>query len=151
MTAIEKSTVVQESIHIAAAPEQVWRLFRDVERWPLWCPVILSAKMLSGDLSKARSRFRFSVKPSWIKLQANAEVVQAKPPGRVTWGVEKNGAYAQHTFSFEPDGEGTRATSYEAFSGPMLWALPIVMPSGKVRAMFQSWLLALKTEAEKDR
>ena len=149
MTVITKTIVIHESLFIAAPPERVWRIFRDVDRWPAWCPTIRKAHLQSGDLAHAGAKFQFTVKPWHFSLQANATVLDAKPPERVVWGVHKSGAYAQHTFTFEVQAGGTLARSYEVFSGPMLWALPLAMPQRSVRRMFQAWLGALKAEAER--
>ncbi len=151
MTVIAKSVTIQESLLIVAPPESVWRIFRDVERWPVWCPAVRKAKLESGDLDHAGGKFRFTVKPWWLPLEARATVVASQPPERITWGVSKNGAYAQHSFTFEAKDGGTLVTSYEVFSGPMLWALPLVMPQHRIRRMFQTWIGALKAEVERTR
>lgn len=149
MTIVERNIAVQESLHIDAIPERVWSIFKAVDAWPSWCPPVRRAKLLSGRLEKQGAEFEFTVKPWWTALHARATVMQSEPPHKIVWSVKKNGSYAQHSFTFEPEGAGTKATSFEVFSGPTLWGLYLVMPPSKVRVMFQSWLGALKTEAEK--
>lgn len=149
MTIIERTVVVEESTRIDAPPERVWEVFSRVERWPEWNPACRQAKYLSGRPWKVDSVFEFTVKPWWREVSFKPTVVASAPPQRVVWLGKADGIYGQHTFSFDPEGDGTRATSHEVFSGPMLWAMPLLSPSGKVKEMFARWLQALKVEVEK--
>ena len=50
-TEIASTSVVQNSIVIAAPLDTVWRYTIDVNHWPVWCPTIQSSRQLSdGDL-----------------------------------------------------------------------------------------------------
>ena len=149
MRIIERSVVVRESILINTSPEQVWEVFSRLERWPEWNPVCSRAQHLSGRPWRVESVFQFTVKPWWMTLTFKPTVVASEPPMSVVWLGQAGGIYGQHTFFFEPEGDGTRATSHEVFSGPMLWTMPLFAPADKVKAMFARWLEALKAEAEK--
>ena len=151
MTVIEKSVVVQESTLISASPEEVWRVFSQLERWPLWNPVCRRARHLTGPPWRKGSTLEITLKPWWLALTFRPTVLESSPPERVLWLGRGGGVYGQHTFTFEAEGEGTRATSYEVFSGTMLWAMPLVSPAGRVKRMFAQWLEALKAEVEKGR
>lgn len=46
--------------HIAAAPERVWAVLVDVNRWPRWTPTVTSAELLDGGEFRVGSRARLS-------------------------------------------------------------------------------------------
>ena len=148
MTVVEKSVVVQTSLTIDASPDRTWSVFADLERWREWNPVCLNAAATSGQLWKPGSGFRFTIKPWWRAITFQATVLECSPRSRVLWLGKGGGIYGQHTFTFEPEGEGTRVTSYEVFSGPMLGLMPFFAPSARVKDGLTRWLEALKERLE---
>ena len=149
MTVIERSVVVQDSILIHASPDDVWEVFSKLDRWPQWNPACHRAAYLLGSPWKKGSTFELTLKPWWRKTTFKATVIESAPPETVVWLGKGGGVYGQHTFAFEAEGEGTRVTSYEAFTGEMLWAMPLVAPQGKIKRMFAQWLEGLKAVVEK--
>lgn len=149
MTIMEPHRSVSHSVHINAPPERVWEVFARLERWPQWNPVCLGARHVSGRLWDVGAKFDLSLKPWWKRFDLRPTVVKSNPPQEVVWLGHKGGVYGQHTFRFEPENGGAKATSYEVFSGPMLWTLSLFSPTGRTKKMFARWLEALKAEAEK--
>ncbi len=148
MTVVEKSVVVQTSLSIDASPDRTWSVFADLERWRDWNPVCLNAMATSGQLWKPGAGFRFTLKPWWREITFQATVVECSQPTRVLWLGKGGGIYGQHTFTFEQESEGTRVTSYEVFSGPMLGLMPLFAPSARVKDGLTRWLEALKERVE---
>lgn len=149
MTTMEKTVVVKESVLVNAPPERVWRVFSHLDRWPQWNRAVLGARWLKGQPWMLGSAFEMTIKPSWKKLNVRPEIVESGPPQQVIWLGKGAGIHGQHTFTFQPEGDGTRATSLEVFSGPMLWIMPLIGSSGSVGRMFKAWLAALKAEVER--
>ena len=149
MSVIARVKMVREEIFVHAPPQQVWRLFSDIEGWPQWNPICLKASMLKGQPWEVGSRLHFTIKPWWVALNVKATVVESDPPRQVTWLGRWPGLYGQHTFTFEPEEAGTRVISSELFGGPLQWATAFVSPLGKVRELVVQWLAAIKAEAER--
>ena len=148
MTTIERTVVIRESLMIAAPPERVWRVFTEVERWPRWNPVVRSPRFREGPPWQRGAVLEFTVKPWWKSLRIRGEIIDVSPRSSVTWAGGGGGIFGKHTFTFEPDGEGTLATNMEVFMGPGLGLMWIVMPQARVRALFAEWLALLKAESE---
>ena len=149
MMIIERNVVVQDSTLIDASLDDVWQVFSRLDRWPQWNPACLRAAYLLGFPWKKGSTFELTLKPWWRKMTFKATVIESAPPETVVWLGKGGGVYGQHTFAFEAEAEGTRVTSYEVFTGEMLWAMPLVAPQGKIKRMFTRWLEGLKAEVEK--
>jgi uncharacterized protein YndB with AHSA1/START domain len=149
MTAIERNIVIRESLRIAAPPERVWRVFTAIERWREWNTAVRSARFRTGEPWQAGATIEFTVKPSWKQLRIRAEITDVQPHKSVTWAGSGAGIAGVHTFAFQPDGDGTLATTVEVFTGPGLGLMGLVMPQHKLRALFATWLAALKAEAER--
>ncbi len=150
MTVVERTVVVEESVVIDAEPEEVWRVFSRLDRWPTWNPACSAARHLSGTAWKKGAIFELTLKPWWRKLTFKPTVMESDIPERIVWVGKGGGVEGWHTFTFEQEGSGTKVTSYESFSGPLLWVMPLVSPERKVRHMFTQWLEGLKAEVEKD-
>lgn len=103
--------------YIDASPLDVYNLVADVTRTPEFSPEIVKAEWLDGATGPAvgarfRARNKVPNRPGWW----NKPVVTAADPGR-KFGfarTEKFAGTVEWTYSFEPEGEGTRVTeSYQ--------------------------------------
>ena len=77
------------------------------------------------------------------------EVVAVEPNRRVTWVGRRLGVVDRHSFTFEADGNGTRVTTVETFSGPLLFLVRLLVSPARLQAMLGEWLEALRTEAQR--
>lgn len=140
--------VVEESIEIAAPPEKVWKVFTAEEKWPQWNPVIKSARHVNGKHWTMGWQFEFVIKnPPLPPLKVSPIVLEVSVPNMVRWVGAAPGLCGMHWFLFESSETGTRATSYEEFSG-MLTPLLRLFRRSTARTM-RRWLQALKEECEK--
>jgi hypothetical protein len=138
MKAFEATTFVQ------AKPERIWSILTDARGYTDW------------DSSVVRIEGRIAPGES-IKLESKAAPGRAFPikvtefdaPGRMVWsgGMPIPGLFkGVRTFTLTPEGEGTRYTMREEYSGlllPMIWkSMPDLGPS------FRQWAAGLKRHAE---
>jgi hypothetical protein len=138
MKAFEATTLVQ------ATPERIWSILTDARGYTDW------------DSSVARIEGRIAPGES-IKLESKAAPGRAFPikvtefdqPRRMVWsgGMPVPGLFkGVREFTLTPEGEGTRYTMREEYTGlllPMIWkSMPDLGPS------FRQWAAGLKRRAE---
>ena len=97
---------IERSIHIDAAPERVWQVMSDVERWPEWTPSTKSVKRDdAGPLrvgSSARVELRGAPTATWVVTELEE--------GRGFWWVSRATPPVAGGHFVAADGEGSRAT-----------------------------------------
>jgi len=134
--------VIEKSVDIGAAPETVWDVLADVERWPDWNPDVKSAT-LDGAFAEG-SRFRWKSGPSRIRSTVEA----SERPRVAGWSGKTLGARAAHLWLLEPTAGGTRVTTRESMSGPV----PRLLTGSMKRTLEKSldaWLARMATAAER--
>lgn len=108
------------SVDIEAAPERVWEVMRDVERWHEWTPSIRRIDLLDRTPFGVGSRVRV-LQP---KLPpARWTVTQADAGQGFTWISRAPGLLVTGHHRIAPLGRGSRATlciEYEGLFGPLL-------------------------------
>ena len=106
------------SIEIAAPPEQVWPVMRDVERWHEWTPTIIS--VTRQDAGPLRAGSRAVVRQP--KLPLGTYVVTSVDEGRAfTWENRAAGVLGVAHHRIEPTGSGSRVSLDVEFHGPLAW------------------------------
>lgn len=140
--------VVESGVTIDAPPQRVWEIFAAIDRWPLWNPVCVAAGHVAGRRWTRGASIRMTLRKGPLHFTVRARLITAEPGRRVVWLGRVFGLQAIHTFTLEETGRGTRVTSNESFSGPLL---PVARATGfptRVGEMIDTWLDALKREAE---
>ena len=106
------------SIDIAAAPEHVWAVMRDVERWHEWTPSITSITRLDAGPFGVGSR----VLIRQPKLPPNySKVTEFEPAKRFTWVSRSPGVVATARHLIAASGAGSRVTLSVHFGGTLGW------------------------------
>lgn len=106
----------ETSISILAAPERVWSVMSDVERWPEWTASISSVQRLDEGEFKVGSR----AKVKQPKFPAAVWQVKVMEPGRVfEWENKSQGLRSVGGHRVEPEGEGSRVTLWVEQTGLM--------------------------------
>jgi uncharacterized membrane protein len=110
----------ERSVHIDVAPEVVWRVWADVERWPEWTASMRKITRLEeGPLALDSS----------ARVQANApptadwRVTEFEDGRFFKWEAQMTGAHAVGTHLVEAEGAGTKATMTFALEGGLLVTL----------------------------
>jgi hypothetical protein len=96
---------VEDTIHIEAAPDVVWRVTEAIERWPEWTPTVTSVvRVGQGPLvpgSSATIKQPGQPKAQWV-------VTELEPGRRFVWETKRRGMQIVATHEISPEGAGTR-------------------------------------------
>jgi hypothetical protein len=111
-------------IAIDAAPDRVWSIMRDVERWHEWTASVTSVRIQGGGPLRTGSR-------AWVRQPrfppALWHVNQLEDPRRTfTWISRAPGMLVTALHGVEPCGTGSRARlslRYEGLFGPLFGKL----------------------------
>ena len=98
-------------IEIAAAPETVWEVLTDIDRWPTWNPDIKSMS-LQGGVAEG-SVFRWKAGPGKI----TSTIRRVQPPRLIAWTGKTFGIKAIHFYRLEPRNGKTFVRTEESFEG----------------------------------
>ena len=95
---------VDDSIRIAAPPQIVWAVTRDVEGWPEWTPTVTSVRRVGGGPlgigSIARIKQPMQREAEWV-------VTEFADGERFAWESRRRGLRVKGTHEILPDGAGT--------------------------------------------
>lgn len=132
---------------LAASPEQVWNVFRDLERWPQWNVVCDRAQALEGGPWTPGFRFRMDLRMAGVPVTFTPTVIESDPPNSVTWSSTRLGITGTRTFTFEIQDGITVVTDRKVFESTIV-PVAIVYPRNVIRAMSERWLRCLGEEVE---
>ena len=113
----------ERSIEIDAAPEHVFAVYADVERWPEWAPSVTSVQRLDAGPFRVGSRAR--VRQPRLPV-AVWEVTELAPDRWFTWVARGPGVRTVGTHSVVVADEGGRpvtATASLEQTGPLGWVI----------------------------
>jgi uncharacterized protein YndB with AHSA1/START domain len=102
--ASRKGVKVEDTIHIEASPDIVWRVTRDVEHWPEWTPTVTSVTRLDGGPFGLDSVVRIK-QP--MQPEADWVVTVFEEDRRFAWESNKPGLRITATHELTGDGTGT--------------------------------------------
>lgn len=110
---------------IDAPVEEVFRFFKDVEKWPSWTKAIKKAYRKSeGDW---RVGFKLGFASDLLPMPLEVKVIEFEEGRRIAWGMRNPVATIIHRFDFEPSGDRrcrVRHTEYaEGLFAILTWPL----------------------------
>lgn len=136
---------VQESIEIAAPPDQVWAFVADPGNDPTWCP-----KVQSVEAAGART---WTVMHKPVPLRPAQELVvehlDAEPPARLRLREEDDASVFEVEYRLEPAAGGTRFTQTSDFTWKKLPRVLHKTFARGVRRDIRAQLKALKATLER--
>lgn len=98
-----------QSINIAAAPERVWQIATDVERYPEWARDIKSVTVLSRDGEGRPAEVEFRASALGRSTHYTLRYDYAEAPGVLAWHMVKGDIMRsiEGAYHFSPSGSGT--------------------------------------------
>jgi uncharacterized membrane protein len=109
-----KQMMLNKTIHIEAAPETVFDMWRQYENFPHFMSHVREVT----DLGNGRSHWVVSG-PAGVQVEWDAQLTEALRPQVLAWKSEP-GASVQNsgTVRFQPDGNGTRVSVHMIYTPP---------------------------------
>lgn len=118
-----------------ASPDRVWSVLGDVEHWGEFLPTFDSVRHIDGPTPTAVGS-RFEVRQPGL-VAANYEVSVWDPRRSFTWVGHAPGARTTAIHEVVETDHGTELTLGIVWSGPLAWAIRLLL-SAKARRMMQS-------------
>ena len=135
-------------IDIDATPERVWEVLTDLAAYPAWNPFIVRA----GGVVETGRRLTLTMQPIGGRATTlRPRLVEVDVPRRLRWRgtVGDPGLVdAEHTFTLEPSGAGTRLIQRERFRGVLVPFMGASLDRGTLPA-FVAMNQALKDRVER--
>ena len=103
---------VEQSIHIEAAPEQVFDLFNDPDTFVEIIGHLQDAERDGDDIEWVAQG------PLGIKLSGQAEIVEEQRPSALTWKSTGGALDVRGSARFEPEEDGTRLSYSLSYDVP---------------------------------
>jgi len=129
------------AIDIDASPDRVWSLLTDAARMPEWNTTVTHIEGTIAKGEKLRIRVPISARTFKVKVSG------FEPARRMVWSDGQAPMFAGvRTFGLEPNGEGTRFSMSESFSGLMVPMIGRSLPDFK--PVFEQYAVDLKKAAE---
>jgi uncharacterized membrane protein len=108
------------SAAVAAAPDEIWRLFVDVQRWPQMTQSISDVRL--ADDGPLRVGSSAVIKQPGLP-RARWQVTELEPGRSFTWQTTTPGVTTAGVHLVEPDGAGSKVTLILRMSGPLAGVL----------------------------
>jgi hypothetical protein len=140
---------LEESIHVGASPESVWRLLADAYTWRLWWTDCLEVEPLDRRPLHDGSRLLLVVKPSWIAIRYHPTVEVATPNRALIWTGPGAGMTTRHAFYLDVKPNGTFVRQRQDLRGWGVVPFRILRLDRATRRMFHTSLKGLKRLAER--
>lgn len=99
--------LLEETIHVDAAPQSVWTLVGDPANYPRWSPMTARTIVRGRPLSKG-SRLLNLNRKGVLVWPTRAEVTAYEPGRHIAFRVREN--WTTWSYTVEPDGDGSRLT-----------------------------------------
>jgi uncharacterized protein YndB with AHSA1/START domain len=129
-------------IEIAAAPEVVWEVLTEFERWPSWNPDVKSLSM-RGPVAEG-SEFRWKAGPGTI----TSTIRRVEPPRMIAWTGRTLGIRAIHFWWLEPPEGTTFVRTEESYDGAVARLFRRSLKRALERGL-EDGIRYLKAEAER--
>ena len=140
---------LEESIHIAAAPDIVWRFLADPHSWTHWWPgcreVVTSDRKTLHDGSELTLVLRLG----WLTLKFAARVEAATPKRTLLWIGKGGGITDRHAFYLDAKPNGTFVRQRATYCGAGVLLFRVLRLDKASRRMFQGNLRGLKRISER--
>ncbi len=140
---------IEESIHIAAPAETVWRFLADPHSWTLWWTGCREALTKDRKTLHDGSQLSLALRLGWLTLKLKARVETATPQRALLWVMNGGGPAGRHAFYLDAKPNGTFVRQRATFSGAGALLFRLLRLDRATRRMSQRSLRSLKRIAER--
>ena len=124
------------SVHVAAPPEDVFRLWTDLERMQEWVGGVTNVTDVTGPVVRAGTHYTV-----WFgRMASRTEVLEADPPRFIRTRFRSRLLGGETTATFEPEGDGTRIVQTFRTEGLIAAIAGWIFSRGSYRGSFQGEL-----------
>jgi uncharacterized protein YndB with AHSA1/START domain len=132
------------TVHVAAPPDRVFRLWSDLDRMKEWVGGVTRVTDVTGPIDRPGTRYTV-----WFgRMASRTEVLEADPPRFVRTRFRSRLLGGETTATFEPDGDGTRITQQFRTEGRIAAIAGRIFSMGSSSGSFQGELNAFARLAE---
>jgi carbon monoxide dehydrogenase subunit G len=140
---------IEESIHIAAGPEIVWRFLADPRSWQHWWPGFREGETKDRKALHDGSELKLGLHLGWVTIRFAVRVEAMTPPRSLLWVARGAGVVARHAFYLDARPNGTFVRQQQDLSGAGLLFFRLGRFDAATRRMLQQNLRGLKRMAER--
>ena len=134
------------SVEIDAAPDEVWKVLTDVERWPEWTPSMTRVERLDPGPFQVGSTARIK-QPTFPPVAWR--VTELEPEQSFSWTASGPGVTTVGSHRITPRGDGVEVTLGIRQTGPLAWLIGL-LTSRLTRRYVQTEANGLKRRCETD-
>ena len=132
------------TVHVAAPPDQVFRLWTDLDRMKDWVGGVTKVTDVTGPIDRAGTRYTV-----WFgRMPSRTEVLEADPPRFLHTRFRSRLLGGETKATFEPEGDGTRIIQEFRTEGWIAAIAGSIFAMGSYRGSFQGELNAFARLAE---
>lgn len=138
------SSRVATSVHIAAAPVEVWQVLTNTEAYPEWNPLV---RTMTGKLAPGETVINQMAFLDGSTAVFEPTILTVEPEQELRWFgqfLAPGIADGEHEFLLSPQDNGTRVSHAETFKGLAVWFLS----AETYRDDFERFNQALKSRVE---
>ncbi|KPM56169.1 polyketide cyclase [Frankia sp. R43] len=138
----------ETSVTIDAAPDEVWAVMRDVERWPTWTPTMTAVEAVDAPGGELREGGRVRIQQPRLPV-ATWTVTDLLPGAGFTWTSRATGmiTVADHRITSDPNGGPVTVRLSLRQSGPLAPVVALLM-GRLVRRYVDTEAQGLRTRCE---
>ncbi len=140
---------IEESIHIAAAPEIVWHFLAEPRSWQHWWTGCRGAETQDRKTLHDGSELRLALHLGWMTWKFTVRIGATTANRSLAWAGKGGGVGSRHAFYLDAKPNGTFVRQQATFSGPGVLFFRLLRLDAAARRMFHQNLRGLKRAAER--
>ncbi len=125
---------IEESIHIAAAPEIVWRFLAEPRSWQHWWTGCRGAETQDRKTLHDGSQLLLALHLGWMTWKFTVRIGAMTANRSLAWAGKGGGVGSRHAFYLDAKPNGTFVRQQATFSGPGVSVLPAAAPRRRIPA-----------------
>jgi len=146
---INPSFQFSSSVLVNTSPQNCWTIYHDTTRMKNWLPGFKSLKLTSGQYMQAGSEYELILKQDEVYVMSE-RLKEIAEPATVTYELNNDVMRSEYTYSFTPEGEGSKIEStYQITGNNLFWKSMLFFTRSYIHSGTKEQLTLLKKEIEK--